>query len=264
MKLKVSRKPKKPMGMKIGKKPVTSGSVIKKKFKKRRSESSDDSPGLGGLTASTAGWLIKDTRKIESEMTSVAASRKPRAPEFYVPAGERRRIVFCSESPVAAMYRYSIHMGGKRRETFTQNPNPGQDLFGTQLLDVRGRPLRPSLVTFWEVIDLDGFTMNDGTKVQNRRSLWAASFGLSQTIAGQREEMNLTGQVFRVKRLGEVNRPTYQFIALNEPLPKGAIRALREPSLAAKMEEFYAPPSVKEQRRIIQLLQNRQGAEDDE
>lgn len=173
---------------------------------------------------------------------------KPRAPEFYVPHSEHRRIIFLGDQALATFHVYRIPNGSGRFDRVTVPPSENL------LQSITG--LNASRVVLYEVVDIDGFTTRKGTKVVSRRSLWVTSASLSNQIADLAAmQSSLTLKPFKVSRSGEMRRPVYNFFAISDyKLTSKDQAAVREGSLRAKLAEFYAPPSLDEQRAIIVRL----------
>lgn len=203
---------------------------------------------------SAASWMLTGTAaKDEVERSAVDFSQM--APEFRVPPDEGRKFLFTREDPLVAFHVYNLKIDGRWKRVTV--PDEEEDLLIQNIPN-----LRPTLVVVWEGIDVEGFKSNKTGKMigVNRKSLFLTSAQTAKVIERTKQDYTLTGKIFRIMRVGR-QRPTYSMNILPETPSPAAIKAMREPSLMARLVEWYSPPDEQEQRRIIRL--HRAAAPDD-
>jgi len=207
-------------------------------------------PASSGKSA-IASWL-KTGSAIDEELKNAAASFKEYAPTFFVPDGESKIVRFRESTPVCALYMYSAH-NGQRWEKFTQPTDIEDDLFARS-----GK--KPALYLVYELFDRSGYvSKKDNKEYVNIPKLWLVSENVHKQLQHMSNKRGkLTDVDFEIHREG-FKRPAYT-IMIDDSAGKLPGKATATPRLSKNLAKYFAPPSVVEQRRLLRLTEDAQGA----
>lgn len=192
-------------------------------------------------------WAITDPKQIR-QRAQEESSHSNRAPEFWVNAGERRRIRFLDKDAAVVFNAYRAKIGGKWSRIVA--PGDGEpDLIATNT------DLRASAQFLFRIIDIDGYE-NQRTKkrVKNLPRFYLIGNRVYEQLMllAETTGIPLNKMDVIVVRSGSGQNTVYQFI----PRPGEPDQAVRR-AMQAKFpnwEDFYHPPTKDEQRRILRQL----------
>lgn len=194
------------------------------------------SANLGGNN-----WLTKGSENIAAEVASAKVqSSKKFAPELYLKDGESRTIRFRSNEPIGLFRQYSVRINGKWTR-LTAPPAGSRDL-------MREAGLNAGLKALYEVIDRTGYTDKQGKKQKDVPRFFVASLRIHEQLETIRKKRgNLTTFDIEISRSGSSTSTTY--VCLPE-LPS-KFDTSKIPLLRKDAEKFYGPPSLEEQKAIM-------------
>lgn len=217
----------------------------KKKGLYKQSDSASSSP------SGVAAWAVTDRSKFR-ELSTVAKTEGRFTPEFWVPEGERRHIAFVDEDAIAAFRVYNVKRNGRFTKVVAP-PEGGEDLMATM-------GMRSQLMFLFRVIDMDGYVPkkgpNAGKRVRNAPKFYLVGNRMYDQIKLQCVEVHgnrLNSGTVVVVRSGSGRQSVYTFI----PKIGGRTPEIRK-AIAnfPKWQDFYAPPTVSQQRSIVGSIES--------
>jgi hypothetical protein len=204
-----------------------------------------------------ADWMITgEQAQNEALERQRLLSDRRRPPELWFKDGEEKTIRFRTADPIACVFRYTVQVNG-RWTKFTAPADGEVDLFRDEL------GLRPSFCALYEVVDMAGYTDRDGKKHNNiTRFFVAGSRNFEQLRKLSEKRGPLTKYDVCIARSGSGTQTTYTFIP-ESPTPMSD-KVKQAESIRAKVQEFYAPPTEKEQRMLVRALTKGRSSDEDE
>lgn len=201
------------------------------------SNAASPAANLGG-----SGWLTRGSENIAAAVaTAKAQSSKKFAPEFYLKDGESRTVRFRSSDPIGIFRQYSLRVNGKWVR-LTAPEAGARDL-------MREAGLNAGMKALYEIIDRTGYTdKKTGKHVKDTPRFFVANMRLHEQLETiKKKRGNLTGFDIEISRSGSGTQTTYTCL----PELPSVFNTASIPVLRKDAEKYYAPPSLEEQKALM-------------
>lgn len=234
--------PKKTLGLK--KKPRI-GKVINKMAK--------PSPTASPLANLGKSWLITNPKTMDKRIKEQQQQSARRStPRFFLKSGDERLIRFRHTSALGCIAQYILKIG-KNYENYTApGINPITEQAEIDLFEQSGNS--PVNRFLWEIIDRSGYySTKKKEQITDVPRIWEAGTRLHQQIVAMLSEIDDPLETdFLVKRSGSGTSTSYTIIPkFRSTTP---LNLAKIPSIAESVPEWYAPPSLEEQQKVLQRM----------
>ena len=224
---------------------------LERPFKKKISDEDDDSSMYRDReksepekSSSIADWACTDSSKFK-KLSKEAKIEGRRAPEVWVPEGQKRLVRFIEDEPIVSFKVYKMKHNGKWR-MFVKPADGMTDLFATAM------GLRATRVFLFRVVDINGYKDKQGKEHRNQPRFLVASSKVFDNIQMMAEENSDAGSLSEynvsISRMGSGTSTTYQY------MPKPPTPMTPEMKKAAanfpRFTDFYKPASRSQQEAI--------------
>jgi len=210
--------------------------------------------------SNSAGWLTTGSENIRQDIEQQKALAKRRgAPTLYFKDGETKNIRFVSGKPLGKIMQYMIKVNGKWRKFTAPVVNQKTGMMERDLFMENGYQATSKVI--YEVIDRTGYLNKDGKRVKDIPLFWVVGSRIYENIEKFNDKYSdLSKFDFEVSRSGGGTDTTYTLI----PEPPSPFNFGKVESLADKVIEGFAPPTLEEQQAILAALRRSPVYDDDD
>lgn len=228
------------------KRPSLGGKVSKPSLRGQRETTVKTS------SSKTPSWLITD-KNAQEEIEQENRMSNRRVPEFYLKSKNGKpgtaTIQLLSAEPLGMISQYIIPMGGNVYKGVTVPPDEADiDLIGET-----GK-FRPTTKYIYVISDVSGYVKDDGERVRHIPRFFLVGGQIHGQLQSLREDFgDISRWQIKVSVTGSKKKKSWNFVPLKKKtLPSEVKEKLNE--LADSVMDWYAPPTVKEQKSLLKIV----------